>query len=71
MDRSVKKMIGRSVVRLVAYMQSGLDIDYAEYERFANQASEINARYNCTFNKGPLTAPVKDILNSREMTKCQ
>jgi hypothetical protein len=70
MQRSVKKLMGRAVVRLVAYMQSGLDMDYTEYERMANLASEINANFKCTFNKGPLVTPVKDILESKEMAKC-
>jgi hypothetical protein len=70
MQRSVKKLLGQSVVRLVAYMQSGLDMDYTEYERMANMASEINAGYKCTFNRGPMKVPVKEILHAKEMAKC-
>jgi hypothetical protein len=66
LKNKVKKLIGRSVVRLVAYLESGLDIDYTEYEKIANQASEINANHKCTFNRGPMTAKVKEILQGKE-----
>jgi hypothetical protein len=70
MENEVKKLVCRSVVRLVEFAKSGINMDYAEYERLANMASEMNANYKCTFNKPLMEVAVGEIIENKGVNLC-
>lgn len=65
MDVKVRQLVGRSVVRLVEYSRSGLNVDYAEYERLANMASEAYKAQPYMLNEGRLEVAISEQLASK------